>query len=203
MLTKEELKGIADIVSPNFNEIKDRYDEIKYRPEIYEHAKLRFSTLDVTPAIIEEALRWKYGKLNQTNYPKTLKDTIQASIREWPEFLKVYGKVPAYPEGDAEATFSYWFISLVFPTRYITMAFLTHLIHPEKYSIIDQHNFRSMNHLIKSVRPMHKFNVKPSTSKHIEEISWFITNLANELGKEKQEVDRYLMMHGKLIKANS
>ena len=63
-------------------------------------------------------------------------------------------------------------------TRFITVAFLVHLLHQTTVPTIDQHNFRAVNDLMTSVRPTWKARQRPSKYADILLVSSFMRGLA-------------------------
>lgn len=85
--------------------------------------------------------------------------------------------------------------------RFITIAFITHLVHhSKKVPIIDQHNFRAMNYFKNNstLNPNSKKN--PSNWEDIEDLEKFISEISISLNRNRDDIDRFLMMFGKELK---
>jgi hypothetical protein len=91
--------------------------------------------------------------------------------------------------------------------RFITVAFLLHLLHPSTVPIIDQHNFRAVNAIMAGVRPTWKSRKQPSCYADIGLVSAFMEVVleawvyrAPESAPAIRDLDKFLMMYGKAIK---
>ena len=100
----------------------------------------------VTGGTLREALLWKYGHLGKPAIPPAHERLISQLQRGWPVTAAT---LPA-ARGAAFLTLERAFGG---KTRFITVAFLLHLVHPRGVPIIDQHNFRAVNALMGEVRP--------------------------------------------------
>lgn len=188
-------------IAPVFDHYASQYDTAKYWPEVYDRAVEEFSVPDqVTASTIEDALKWKYGHLKKTNYPRTHKNLVAHVQQSWPEIST------SLPTEVGEA-FKHIKAIVGGQNRFITVAFLTHLLYPVAVPIIDQHNFRAVNHLVKEARPSHSFKKTPSCFADIEFIKLFMDKLIVASGeidnaptKSRRELDRFLMMYGKHLK---
>jgi hypothetical protein len=92
-------------------------------------------------------------------------------------------------------------------SRYITKTFLLHLLRPNKIPIIDQHNFRAMNHFLKTVHPGWRSKSKPSTYTDLATFSDFDRAILSRWKAldpvgvpSERNLDRFLMMFGKGLK---
>jgi len=193
------VRGIA----PVFEHYASQYDTTKYPPRVYEQALEEFSVPDqVSRHIIEEAFKWKYGHLLKSNYPGSHKDLIAHIQQSWPA---ISTNLPT----EVNAAFKHIKEIVVGRGRgrFITVAFLTHLFYPVAVPIIDQHNFRAVNHLLQAARPNYEFKKNPSCFGDIEFIRSFMEKVitASE-DTEKfptislRELDKFLMMYGKHLK---
>ena len=192
-LTQQEAQQIAERISPIFTEVLDQYDFRKYPAAQYARFKRAFSTLRSTGHDIADALLWKWGHWGKQNYPQSHGDLINEVRDLWPRFL---GSSRHFTSSQ---TFDWWRTQLARNTTYISVAYITHLIHhAEPLPIIDQHNYRAMNALLRSVRPAHRGNKRPSQWGHIIELKEFMTAVLPLMeGRSFEELDRFLMMYGK------
>lgn len=192
-LTQQEKQQIADRINPIFVAVLDEYDFGKYPAAQYVRFKQAFSTLQSTAQDIAEALLWKWGHWAKLNYPQRHRDLINEVQDLWPQFMA------SNQHHQSKQTFDWWKTQLARNTTFISVAYITHLIHhAEPLPIIDQHNYRAMNALLRSVRPAHRGNKKPSQWGHIIELKDFMTDILPLLGgRGFDEFDRFLMMYGK------
>lgn len=190
-LTTAEICQIGSLTTADFECLVSLYSEAKYPPKEYQEFKRRFSCVAQQNTCIEAAMKWKWGHSGKSNYPLHHKKLIKQIEKEWPVFSQSKAK------NSPQETFNYWKTALGPTTRYISIAFITHLIHSYLVPIIDQHNFRAMNHFMKAVRSNYKSKKKPSTWEDIEALGCFLGALAQQLKQRKDRVDRYLMMFGR------
>lgn len=191
-LTPTEAAWIGARVRPLVDEMLALYDFEKYPAEHYERFKREFSEANRIPPI-EGALRWKWGHWVKRNFPDAHKNLIKEVSVSWADFLASGAR------RTSRGTFEWWENKLGRRTTYITVAFITHLIHHnESLPIIDQHNFRAMNALVASVHPEHKGKKKPSSWSDIHELRQFLRTVLPHLdGRSLGEFDRFLMMYGR------
>ena len=185
-----EVQQLTHFIRPIQADLIARYDEGKYPPEIYTEIKQAFSIDQSEKPNLEVALKWKWGHQGKSNFPSKQKALIQRVESRWKDFsMKRSRLVP-------KETFDYWRKSLT-PASYITAAFLTHLLHFEKVPIIDQHNYRAMNDLVRRVRQGHLTKKRPSNWNDLEMLKSFMTVLAPKCCLENGRFDRFMMMYGK------
>ena len=194
-INQTEAQQIAQFISFCFNEIYKKYNFKKYPKYVYNGCKIKFSALNAAKQDIYDALKWKYGHWGKSNFPAAHYTVIQDVQKLWPQFIKTGNHYP--PHG----TFQWW--QSKWPkTRYITVAFITHLIHHNsKIPIIDQHNFRAMNSLIAMVRKNHSHKKAPSSWQDILDLRDFMRTLLPYLNNVNvSDLDRFLMVWGKIVK---
>jgi hypothetical protein len=193
-LSESETLKIVNFIHPIFEDCLKNYDFNKYPATAYDSFKESFSTLTLRNNAIWNALVWKWGHWNKNgNFPKHHKQLIQMVESNWPNFAKSQAAL------NARDTFEWWSIELSSKTRYITVAFITHLVHhDDPLPIIDQHNYRAMNSLTKRVRPDRIFKKKPSNWNDIEQLTEFMIGLKTHMpDRNFGEIDRFLMMYGR------
>ena len=89
---------------------------------------------------------------------------------------------------------------------YVSSAFLVHLLFPAEMPIIDQHNFRAMNHLLKAVRPGWTHRQTPSNYADLINLQAFAQELLENWSSFghtapcKRNLDKFLMAYGRFIK---
>ena len=208
-LSRERLSGseawqIAKGIRPRFAEYSSQYDTKKYWPEVYERVGREFrQPAAVTPGTLRDALLWKYGHLRKPAIPPAHERLISQLQRGWP------AAVAALPNAPEDA-----FVALDRDfggkTRFITVAFLLHLLHPGKVPIIDQHNFRAVNAFMTCVRPAWHTRMRPSHYEDITLVAAFMQAVlaawvlgAPESAPSGRDLDKFLMMYGKAIKERS
>jgi len=192
-INQNEASEIVNRIGPIFDRVLNEYDFGKYPAEDYQRFKISFSALNIPNTDIEDALIWKWGHWGKANYPQRHRDLIAEVQRLWPQFIT------SGNGNSAGNTFEWWRAQLVSSTRYITVAYITHLIHyDEPLPIIDQHNFRAMNALIGCLRPERKAKKKPSNWDDIATLKSFMQLVGSSIpNRSFGELDRFLMMYGR------
>ena len=184
---------IVETIYPHFQYFVRQYDTKKYPPACYEEALEEFKApAEVSPDVLRNALLWKYGHLGKAAIPAHQHQLIEKIQKDWPELFKTDTKFPADP-------------ALVFKvldqrfgpkkTRFITLAFLLHLLFPRHVPIIDQHNFRAVNGLMSDIRadwPPPKKTQKPSQYSDIECIADFTKSLLDAWARNLRPLCRAL-----------
>ena len=193
-INQTEAQQIAGLILFCFKQVSQKYDFKKYPKPVYDRCKLKFSALNPTNQDIHDALVWKYGHWGKPNFPASHRNVISAVQGLWPQFIKTGN------HHSSHATFQWW--QSKWPkTRYITVAFITHLIHNSAIPIIDKHNFRAMNSLVAMVRKNHSYKQKPSSWRDILDLKDFMDALLPHLNNVNVSgLDRFLMMWGKCVK---
>ena len=192
-MNKTQIREISKVFDCYLN----RYDSKKYPLEIYKNAKRSFSSKKSSNDVIANALNWKYGNLGKSNFPKSHRSIIIEVDKAWKHFVDSKAK------DSPSSTFDWWKerLSNGKSGRFITIAFITHLVHHSKrIPIIDQHNFRAMNYFMNksSLNPHSKKN--PSNWRDIEDLKKFISEITNSLNRNHDDIDKFLMMFGKELK---
>ncbi|NWF08289.1 hypothetical protein HX810_11515 [Pseudomonas salomonii] len=194
----EEVLGSADWplirveVQSTYSEYFSQYSFTKYPAQEYQRFKQTFSAFkpDVE---LDLALLWKWGHWGKTNYPGKQGALITEISALWGEYLKWVGVLTDVHS--PKDTFQWWNERLG-RLLYITSAFLTHLIHPHDVPIIDQHNFRAMNHFLRVQQP----KKKPSDWSDIAHLKCFLSEATTKLQYTESDFDKYLMMYGRALK---
>lgn len=186
-------QAIAQEVDRTFDSHFALYSYTKYPAEDYRRFRETFSSFDER-VDLESALLWKWGHWGKDNYPAKQQALIKTISALWHEYRQWAGEASYAPE--PVATFTWWSERLG-RLRYITTAYLTHLIHPQAVPIIDQHNFRAMNHLLQISQP----KKKPSDWNDIIQLKSFLDAATVKLERAEGDLDKYLMMYGRALKA--
>lgn len=192
-INQNEANEIANRIEPIFDQVLDEYDFRKYPANDYQRFKTSFSALNNPNPDIADALIWKWGHWGKANFPQHHRDLIEEIQGLWPQFI-------TNGNGNTSVqTFEWWSTQLANRTRYITVAYITHLVHHnEPLPIIDQHNFRAMNSLIGCLRPERRAKKKPSNWNDIATLKSFAQLVRNSIpNRSFGELDRFLMMYGR------
>jgi hypothetical protein len=183
---------VLDEVNGGYGEYLSLYSYNKYPAADYERFKKTFSALNADVEM-RAALMWKWGHWGKDNFPAKQQALTAVAGQLWPRYCDWASSLDC--ERTAESTFKWWWGALE-KKRYITCAYLTHLTHPEQVPIIDQHNFRAMNHLCR----VQKAKRVPSNWSDIERLKSFVVQLAERLDVTESDLDKYLMMYGRSLK---
>lgn len=185
-------------INQHFDFFVKRYDEKKYPPKIYQTAKKRFSSFTADEETIKSAMELKWGHVNKRNYPKIQKQLITEIINEWENFKKSNSEKKSPVEN-----FDWWCnkFGKRKSSRFITIAFIVHLVHNEEIPIIDQHNYRALNFFTNNLSLSSSFKKSPSNWNDIIKLKEFTDNILPNLNNTNpQDFDKFLMMFGKSIK---
>lgn len=202
-LSDAEARQVVELVKPVFSGLLAKYDLKKYPPDVYLRARQEFSQPShvVSALTIRDALLWKWGHLGKPRIPAAHTSLISEVQQKWPALAC---EMPHQPE----QSFSALVGAFGGKTRFITVAFLTHLLHPHVLPIIDQHNFRAVNCFAAAVRPAWAIKKKPSAYRDIEVVMAFMEAVRREWHRRWPEsvptasdLDKFLMMYGKALKA--
>lgn len=198
--SESEAWAIATAIRPRFAEFADQYDTKKYWPAVYQRVRRKFrQPTGVNPSTLREALLWKYGHLGKPAIPRAHEALISQLQHGWSSAVPGLPRVPE----DAFVLLDRHFGG---KTRFITVAFLVHLLHPGKVPIIDQHNFRAVNALLAAARPGWRSKKQPSRYEDITLVAAFMKAVRTAWGRRAhasvpsyRELDKFLMMYGKSI----
>lgn len=199
-VTAEEAVVLAARILPDLDRYASSYDVKKYPPADYQHVRERFQRPeDVTGKDVRLALMWKFGHIGKARIPGRHERLIEEIAECWPSVVQDLPLTPHDVFRQLEEKFGG-------PKRFITVACLTHLMFPNWVPLIDQHNFRSMNHHMNAVRPAWRSPRVPSIYEDIAVLDRFLTMVieqwpASSAAPSRMILDRYLMMHGKTLKA--
>ena len=176
----------------NYFQYSNDFDVKKYPLSLYKKFKNQFSSYD-KEADIASALKWKYGNSQKSNYPDCHKNIIRRVKKLWIKYIHIEDVF------SPDLTFCWWHNELG-KTAYITVVWITHLIHHKSgFPIIDQHNFRAMQ-ILKNIgkKDKKKLKKKPSNFRDIQELEDFIAEIRLLfLHKSTMKIDQFLMMYGK------
>jgi len=195
---------IVEAVRSQFRAYCDQYDAGKYWPQTYATVLEAFQQpRTVSADTLRQAILWKYGHLRKRRIPTAHEALIADLQARWPVLSR---DLPPTPD----AAFAMLHEAFGGATRYITVAFLTHLLYPTTVPIIDQHNFRSANVLIHAVRPSWRIKRLPSRYEDIKVVDQFMrmvaavwTQWSPADAPSLRDIDKFLMMYGKALKQRS
>lgn len=199
--TSLEAAAIAAAVAPHVAQYASLYDEKKYRPEVYQDVLSAFARpRSVPPRAFRDALMWKYGHLGKERMPRQHERLIAQIRISWPEVCH------RLPERPAEV-FDLLNDAFGGKGRFVTVAFVTHLVRPDEVPIIDQHNFRAVNQLMRGARRTWRVKARPSRYEDLAIVAAFVDDVVGALNQSprsppvsRRELDKFLMMYGKSIK---
>jgi hypothetical protein len=199
-LSSEEASRLAQGIRPQLGEYADRYDQKKYWPKVYASVRREFrQSAGPSREAIREALLWKWGHLGKPAFPAAHAALITQIQNGWTEAVAALPGPTAGAFEELNARFG--------PNRFITVAFLLHLLRPAIVPIVDQHNFRAVNSLIREVRPDWRPKAVPSKYRDLETVSMFMTAVLKAWRQSmpisapsSRRLDKFLMMYGKAIK---
>lgn len=198
---ESEAHAIVEAIRPSFAFYRDQFNAKKFPEDVLDRVQIEFShPAQMSPGTIRDALLWKFGHHGKQRIPATHDHLIAQLEKGWP------AAVSALP---ATADEAFEFLNRTFgsPHRFITIAFLVHLLHPGKVPIIDQHNFRAVNDLMTQVRrgDWHS-KLKPSRYTDLKVVAAFMGAILVSWREHApnppsdRELDKFLMMYGKAIK---
>ena len=200
-LSADEARRIARAIRPSLREYADQYDRRKYWPSVYDSVRRRFGRgARVPKETIRDALMWKWGHLGKPVIPSAHSALIVDIQKGWSETVADLPNGPA----DAFAVLNERFG----PQRFVTIAFLLHLVRPADVPIVDQHNFRAVNWFMREVRPGWRMKAMPTRYRDLETVSTFMASVLTAWRQcmpvsapSRRTLDRFLMMYGKALKA--
>jgi hypothetical protein len=190
------VEKVLKFIKKKFEQYHDMYDLRKYPTDIYNVSKSKFYSRTLNEDVIKNAMLWKWGNINKKNYPYAHKMLINEIIEKWDKYISANIDKKA-----SEQTFIWWSENLkkANSTRYITVAFITHLLHND-IPIIDQHNFRAMNYLNNGFS-LKNSKSKPSNWGDIIKLKDFTQNIVSNFSEiSESDFDKFLMMFGKTLK---
>jgi len=194
-------RQLATRIAGELDTYVSRYDVRKFPPDVYHHLISRFGAPEqLTADDIRLALVWKYGHLGKPRIP----DGHERLAREiWGCWPAVTRDLPLAHRDVFDCLYGHFGST----KRFVTVAFLTHLMFPNWVPIVDQHNFRAANHLMRSAipawpRPGPRL---PSTWYDLEFLDGFMGGVLSVWPGDtpvptRRELDLYLMMLGKAVK---
>jgi|GEM_PF-443549 hypothetical protein len=202
-LSAEEAPRVVELIRPRFEDYVANFNERKYPSGVYEQVRRTFGTPQrVIDSDIRDAICWKFGHLikKKSTIPPSHEALIAELQRKW-----------SIISSDLTGSASEIFLRLRTATggkgRYVTVSFLLHLLRPSEIPMIDQHNFRAMNHYLMTVRIGWQPKSKPSTYDDLTTLASFMSGTLSSWQAidpatvpSERELDRFLMMFGKALK---
>jgi len=203
LLTEEEADVVVELMRQCFEEHVAKYNEQKYPPRIYEDLRRVFGLVSqVSVGDIRTAVLWKFGHLGKKRIPRHHERLIWSLQRQWPALCPSLS-------GPTVEVFTNLKNAIGGRDPFITSAFFVHLLRPREVPIIDQHNFRAMNHYCATVRAGWRLKSKPRTYEDLATLSSFLSDVRSRWAAvdqstvpDERRLDRFLMMYGKALKAH-
>ena len=199
-LSADEARRIARAIRPSLREYADQYDRRKYWPSVYVSVRRRFRRGGRLPKdTIRDALMWKWGHLGKPVIPSAHRALIMDIQDGWSETVADLPSLPSHAFAVLDQRFG--------PKRFITIAFLLHLVRPADVPIVDQHNFRAVNWFMREVRPGWRMKAMPTRYRDLETVSTFMASVLTAWRQcmpvsvpSRRTLDQFLMMYGKALK---
>lgn len=186
----QNIDRTLEIVVPHWDDFvnKGGYDNIKYPEKVYED---HLVPDEISNKWVKESLIWKYGKWNQYINGNSIPSTQEKAIKKFTDSLNILislknlGK-PSRCQETLEP----------FPAT--SSIFLSHLMFPGFWAIVDQHNVRFLHWVHLQVENCKIESSSPwNVSKELNE---FQSTLANKLNTTKREIDKFMMSFGKKLR---
>jgi hypothetical protein len=178
-----------------FDLLVQRYDDLKYPPQVYNALLEEFANpAHVGAEEIERALRWKYARPQPRNLPAGHRQTIDRLARQWPNLLLV--------NGNGEMMIANLFDPDEPAQDFVSRAFLVHLVVPNQVDIIDKFNHRAVRWFLGTVRDNFPIGHLPAIYDDIALVRSFMNQILNVWGAEapaRNTLDRFLMMFGRHV----
>jgi hypothetical protein len=202
-LTGDEAFRVVELIRPSFDKYVAMCNERKFPSTAYDQLVGAFGIpQQVTDCDLRNAILWKFGHLikQEPSIPRSHEVLITVLQREW-------AMLSSNLADSAWQAFQHLRDAIGGKRRYVTVSFLLHLLRPTEIPIIDQHNFRAMNHYLTMVRDGWKSKAKPSTFGDLVVLSGFMSSVLcywrsidpTRVPSERA-LDRFLMMFGKALK---
>jgi hypothetical protein len=203
LLTEKEADVVVRLMRRCFEEYVAKYNKRKYPPGIYQDLLKSFCLVSqVSPGDIRTAILWKFGHLGKKRIPSHHEQLILCLQRQWPALSPTLN-------GPIVEVFTNLKKALGGRDPFITTAFLAHLLRPREVPIIDQHNFRAMNHYCAAVRAGWRLTSKPRTYEDVAMLSSFLSDVKSRWAAadqatvpDERRLDLFLMMYGKALKVH-
>jgi hypothetical protein len=203
-LTRVELDRIVATLAERHSRDAAGYDHRRYPADAYDLLVRAFSApADTSGGDIERALKWKYGHWRKLNYPHHHRQMAARIAGRWSD-------CPAGPVRQPKEIFDFWMEALQgqYTQPYITVTFLLHLLRPADFPIMDQHTFRSMNHLMRSVRPGWVGKQRPLTYDDLITYTEFFNELHAHWSMgghapSRSNMDKSLMVYGQWLRRHT
>lgn len=201
-LTSREWSRIVAKIRPDFTDTVAAFETDKYPPDVYEKVGAAFrNPTRVSKDDLRNALLWKFGHLRKTGRIPGAHERLIAELqRRW---SRLAFDLPRSPD----LAFAFLEERIGGATRFITVAFLVHLLHQEQIPIIDQNNFRAVNSFLREVRPSWSGKKKPSKFADVHLVAAFMAGVLAAWSREDgptvpspRELDQFLMVYGKSLK---
>ena len=193
-LSEREAAAIIRNMQGDFRRRVAGYDTSKYPPGVLRFLRSRFSEGRVEQDVMDLALMWKFGHLHKPDYPAAHKKLAVRLMKRWE-------KAPLVRGVEQPLVFDEW--QRAFPTAFVTLCFLQHLVEPKRTPILDRFNLMAVGHHLSQVGSTIRVHKSPRTLSDLETVKAFINTVQERwqaVTKSPEpsfdEVDRYLMVLG-------
>ncbi|MFK7823609.1 MAG: hypothetical protein AB8G05_05605 [Oligoflexales bacterium] len=195
LVDPKKSEDLYKFVYPIWSLVAAKYDIKKYREDIYNDLKNKFSAGMLTEELIEVAVRWKYGKLDHNRIPAQHEAIIE-------NFCKILDKKDLHKKSVRNLIDVF---DSIFSDAYVTKIFFAHLFKPSEIPIIDIHNYASLRYFGVNYCDPDKFKItnksvsrtKNSILAQSQLLKMMIDDLSFLLKENTYECDKFLMMFGK------
>lgn len=200
LLAPGEACRIIELVQPHFDAYVARFNETKYPPEVHQRLQFAFAKPnEVSRDDIRLAILWKFGHLIKKN-PETIPNSHKRLISDiwghWPTLITGLS-------GPTAAVYDRLIAAFGGAHRFITVSFFLLLLRPAEIPIIDQHNFRAVNHFLGLVRPALRAKRAPRSYEDLMLVSAFLGSVRTHWqppAPSESELDRFLMTYGQALR---
>lgn len=186
----ENAAMILEIARPLWTEYRfsGGYDSTKYPEDVYQ-ALLRPSQID--NPWIRKSLIWKYGKWPSHNQGSTIPGTQEAAIRKFTNSLELLSSLKVRDDPSLCQ-------QVLGHLPIISSIFLSHLLFPNFWAIVDQHTVRFLHWLRLQLEDYRVQTFSPwDLSRELNDLE---SLLANEFNTTIREIDKFMMTLGKRLK---
>lgn len=135
-ISENKKKAIGAYINDHFNEHMNHFPYAKFPTEPLNQWRHQFTEPKaVSPEVLRTALSWRGGYWQRKDAPYAQRQVALSVVKSWPEF--------AHEEAPPARTFNFWTKRLPSgPLAFDTVAFLSHLLHPDALELADVHRLR-------------------------------------------------------------
>lgn len=191
-LTESQSQRIAEKIDYFYDELLQKYDRDKYKPQEYDRLRALFQHPEtVTDDDIESALAWKYGKTRKNLLQNSqYKKVILLFQNNWRTYLE-------HPTQSGEEAFTFFHQKRM--SSFISAVFIAHLLFPLEIPIADQHTFRAVRYFLDCADFKRRLKKQPNSLREIVTLKQFLDHFSGIKNIDIRQFDQYLMMFGKHV----